>query len=221
MSSPDAGAAARTGTLVAPNLLAVHHDHFFSFRLDLDVDGARNSFVRERLVSASFPPDSRRRSAWRVERVPMPVEGGLSGHHGTELWRIEGATAETPLGHRRSYQIEVHGNATSLLGAEDWPQRRAAFSGESMWVTARRPGELFAGGRYPNQSPGSEGLPTYVNGDSVIANDLVAWPTIGFHHVTRPEDWPVLPTVWHTIRLRPHGFFSKNPTLGIGGDAER
>jgi primary-amine oxidase len=38
---------------------------------------------------------------------------------------------------------------------------------------------------------------------------------MGFHHLTRPEDWPVLPTVWHQLKLRPYGFFIRNPDLGM------
>ena len=33
----------RFGHLVAPNVLAPHHQHFFNFRLDMDVDGAANN----------------------------------------------------------------------------------------------------------------------------------------------------------------------------------
>jgi primary-amine oxidase len=151
----------------------------------------------------------------------VEVEGAFSAGHGVEIWRIENAGSESRLGHRRSYQLEVHGGATSLLSEEDWPQRRAAFSGQTLWTTARRPGELFAGGRYPNQSSGGEGLPAYVDGESLAATDLVVWSTIGFHHVTRPEDWPVLPTVRHSIRLRPFGFFDRNPALAVRRDFAR
>src|SRR3984957_4246350 len=38
------------GTLGAPNLLAVNHDHYFSYWLDLEVDGTANSFMIDKLV---------------------------------------------------------------------------------------------------------------------------------------------------------------------------
>jgi len=215
MNDPGAKEATRGGILVAPNLVAVHHDHYFSIRLDIDVDGPINTFVRERLVPASLPKGQARRSLWRLESAPMPSEGALTARDGPELWRVENPGLETSLGHRPSYQIQAGSGATSMLSPEDWPQRRAAFSAQTLWITARRHGELFAGGRYPNQSPGGNGLTAYVDGESVVADDIVAWYTIGFHHLTRPEDWPVLPTVWHGVRLRPYGFFTKNPGLDV------
>ena len=202
-----------TGMLVAPNLVAVHHDHYLSLRLDLDVDGPINSFARQRLTPTSLPADQPRRSFWRLRTEPAPTEIGLGTHTGPELWRVENPASKTALGHRRSYQIAAGHAATSLLSDDDWPQRRAGFSSKTLWVTAWHPGERFAAGPYPNQSPGGAGLPTYVDGEAIEATDVVAWYTLGFHHLTRPEDWPVLPTVWHSVRLRPYGFFDRNPDV--------
>jgi primary-amine oxidase len=74
---------------------------------------------------------------------------------------------------------------------------------------------------YPNQSRGG-GLPAYTAQHRPIANaDIVLWYTMGFHHVPRPEDWPVLPTMWHTVSLVPYGFFDRNPALDIPRDFAR
>ena len=214
MGDAGAGDTLQYGSLVAPGLMAVNHDHYFSLRLDFDIDGAANSFVRQRLTRVDLPDTSARRSLWQLKDDPMPLEGAVSARQGPQVWRITNPGSRSALGHARSYQIQGHG-PTSLLAADDWPQRRGAFSAHNLWITARRPGELFAAGAYPNQSKGDEGLPRYVNGDSIAGNDIVAWYTMGFHHVTRPEDWPVLSTVWQSVKLRPHGFFHRNPGLTV------
>jgi primary-amine oxidase len=210
--------AGHHGSRVAPGLVAVYHDHYFSLRLDLDIDGSGNRFVRERIEAVALPKASARSSLWQVVPEPLTVEAALTADPGREVWRIENPGITTTLGHHPGYQIEGAG-PVSLLSAQDSPQRRAGFSGANLWVTKRRPGELYAAGAYPNQSKGGDGLPAYSDGEAiggrdVGGGDLVAWVTLGFRHVTRPEDWPVLTTVWQGMTLTPYGFFTRNPALG-------
>jgi primary-amine oxidase len=207
------------GTLVAPNLVAPYHDHFLSFRLDLDVDGIANRFVGENLVAVELPKSAGRRSIWTRQARIEPVEFSVSDSHAPQIWRIENPAIKTALGYSPSFEIVSGHNATSLLASEDWPQRRAAFSGRPLWVTAYKANEIYSAGDYPNQGAGGEGLPRFVNRENIADRDLVVWYTMGFHHVTRPEDWPVLPTMQHKVVLRPHRFFDRNPAISLSPDA--
>jgi len=41
------------------------------------------------------------------------------------------------------------------------------------------------------------------------------WVNLGMHHLTRAEDQPVMPTVWHSFKLRPLNLFNRNPALDL------
>jgi primary-amine oxidase len=212
MSDPSAVRDTAYGMLVAPNLTAVNHDHFLSFRLDVDIDGPANTLVRQRLVRERLDDGSGRRSLWRITEENVVNEGPL----GEEVWRIVNPNLTNGLGQHPAYELRAGHSAVSLLARDDFPQRRAAFSAAPLWITAYDPKELYATGSYPNQSKGSDGLPVYVARNRPITNaDITLWYTMGFHHLPRPEDWPVLPTIWHSVSLVPYGFFDRNPAVDV------
>ena len=201
------------GMHVAPHLVAPYHDHYFNFRIDLDVDGPANSFVRERFTPQSLEGGSLRKSLWVLKRSLLATEGPVLPVPRGEIWRIVNPGKATQLGHMPGYQLEQVSSAPSLLSPEDPPQGRASFSANRLWVSAYKPNELWAAGDYPNQSQPGQGLPKYVSDRQSLDNqDLVLWYTLGFRHVTRPEDWPILPTRWFEFRLRPYGFFVREPS---------
>jgi primary-amine oxidase len=216
MADPSARADTVYGTLVAPNRVAVNHDHFLSFRLDVDIDGAGNTLLRQRLSPVTFEGDNGRRSLWRVVDTVVDKEGAVEndGHGGEEIWKIVNPNLTNGLGAHPGYELRPGHSVTSLLTPDDTAQCRAAFSAAPLWITAYDPTELYAAGPYPNQSRGGDGLPAYVEQHRPVADaDIVLWYTMGFHHVPRPEDWPVLPTMWHSLSLVPSGFFDRNPAL--------
>jgi primary-amine oxidase len=215
MADPSAAKDTTTGMLVAPNLAAINHDHFLSFRLDVDIDGSANTLLRQKLVPQPAAGDTGRRSLWTVTEEAVGAEGPVAaGEHGSaEVWRIVNPNLQNRLGQPPGYELRPGHSATSLLSPEDLPQRRAAFSAAPLWVTAYDPRELYAAGFYPNQSRGGDGLPAYAARRRPVDNaDIVLWYTMGFHHLPRPEDWPVLPTMWHSVALAPYGFFDHNPS---------
>ncbi len=213
------GRDSATGHLVAAHTLAVHHDHFFNFRLDLDVDGPQNSFRIEELTPQRLGQDSPRKSLWMIEPKTARTEQEAKLRVMMDkpaLWRVINPHVKGPLGHPVSYQLVPGHNSVSLLSPEDYPQQRAAFTDYHLWVTPYHPDERYAGGTYPNQSRGGDGLPTWTRANRPIENaDIVLWYTLGIHHVVRAEDWPVLPTVWHEFELRPFDFFERNPALDL------
>jgi primary-amine oxidase len=209
------------GHLLAPGVLGVNHDHFFSFRLDMDVDGPRNSLAVDQMRTQKLPASHPRRSLWKVEeRIPATEKDAQLDIDMRQpaLWRVISADHQGQLGYPTSYEIQPSHNAMSLLTPDDWPQRRAGFSMHHLWVTPYNPDELYAAGDYPTLSKGDYGLPTWTRANRGIeGTDIVVWYTLGFHHAPRAEDWPVMPVAWHSFEIRPFDFFPRNPTLDLPG----
>jgi len=222
----DATAAVDTrhGTLIAPNLVGVFHDHFFSLRFDLDVDGTKNRFVRDRIVPRALPETHARRSVWTVESQRVRTEGAAKleiSMRQPEQWRVESAERRNAMGYPTGYAIDWSGNALPQLSEDDYPLRRAGFARHHLWVTPYDPGELFSAGDYPNQSRGGDGLPAWTAGNrSIDETDLVLWYTLGFHHITAAEDWPVLPSHPKSVTLRPFNFFDRSQVINLAPPKE-
>ncbi len=219
LASKTSAADTAHGRMVARHTVAVHHDHFFSFRLDLDVDGPANSLVVERLRTTALQGEGPRESTWTVAARTAATEREAKLRIDLEhpaLWRVVNPASRGPLGYPVSYQLAPGTNALPLFGAGSRLQRRAGFTEFHLWATPYARGERYAAGKYPNQGRGGDGLPAWTARDRPIRDtDLVLWYTLGMHHVVRAEDWPVLPTTWRGFELRPFDFFARNPALDL------
>jgi primary-amine oxidase len=210
------------GRFVAPHIVAPYHDHFFSYRLDFDVDGTANSFVDDKLVTERLTPPTPRRSLWVVKSEAAKTEADAKltvDEMHPALWRVVNPHRKGATGYPVGYDIDPGTTATSLLLPDDYPQRRAGFTDYQLWVTPYRADERYAAGDYPTQSKGGDGLPAWTKADRPIENtDIVVWYTMGFHHVPRAEDYPVMPTEWIDFELRPDNFFTRNPAIDLPRD---
>jgi primary-amine oxidase len=93
---------------------------------------------------------------------------------------------------------------------------RAGFMTHSFWVTPYKVDERYPAGEYPNQSRGDTGLGAWTKADRVLAStDVVVWYNFGQTHVSRIEDWPVMPVTSVGFMLKPDGFFNANPALDV------
>jgi primary-amine oxidase len=220
MKDPTAAADTKYGTLIAPNIVAPMHSHYFNFRLDLDIDGEANDFMIDRLTPQRATGKTPRQSYWMLQHEMPPTEKAartrIDPSNPAALHFIN-RNVESALGHHPGYMLDPSGSfANSQLSPEDPPFRRNAYVGYQLWITPYNSDEHYAGGRYAMMSTGSDTLAAWTARDRPISNrDIVAWYTMGFHHIPRMEDWPVMPTHWSSFSLMPHNFFAHNPALTV------
>ena len=207
------------GTLVAPGLNAMVHQHFFNFRLDLDIDGTRNAVDEVWTESVPPGPENPYGNAFRAKRRRLATE--QEGQRTVDTrsarwWEIVNPDVHHRLGEPVGYRL-LPGGTTFAFAQPDAPvSKRAGFIRNHLWVTPYRPDERYAAGEYPNLHPGGAGLPEWTSADRPIdGEDVVVWYTFGHHHVPRPEDWPVMPVATAGFLLKPVGFFERNPALDV------
>jgi hypothetical protein len=202
------------GRFVDKRMVAINHDHYFNFRLDLDVDGPQNNFEIDRLVTKRLPESHPRRSLWVCEPVMARTESdaqlNVDHHQNPALWRVLSTKRTNKVGYPSSYQVLPGMSIQTLLTENDYPRRRAGFINHHLWVTPYRPEERFAAGNYPTLSEPGQGLPPWTAANRSIHNtDIVLWYSLGMHHMVRAEDWPVMPVLWHSFELRPLTFLTE------------
>lgn len=214
------GTTSKYGELLnADGLYAPIHQHFFSFRLDMDVDGDANSIYEVHTEAEPAGPDNPYGNAFFSKATHLTTESEaqqmvdpLSGR----VWKIVNPSARNAVGNPTGYRLVPHANVASFPSVDASVSKRAGFMQKHLWVTPYDPDELFAAGTYPNQHHGGAGLPEYTANDRDISEgDLVLWYTLGSHHVVRPEDWPVMPVTRAGFTLQPIGFFERNPALDV------
>jgi primary-amine oxidase len=209
----------RWATQVAPGLAAPYHQHMFSARLDMTVDGVDNAVDEVQLERLPMGPDNPHGNAFtrRVTRLARESDGARTADASVgRTWHVVNPARRNRFGQPVAYALYPQG--PPLLAADPAASisRRAAFATRHLWVTRYHPAQRYAAGDLPNQHPGGAGLPAYVAADREIdGRDIVLWHTFGMTHFPRPEDWPVMPVAHCGFALRPVGFFDRNPILDL------
>lgn len=213
------GTEPECGTVLGPGLYAPNHQHFFNVRLDMCVDGLRNSVYEMDSVPLPVGSANPEANAWAVRRMLLGSEreaqrlvDPLAGRY----WTVVNPSVPNHVRQPVGYKLVPGDNILPLAQEGSQTQRRAGFAYRHLWVTAFDPAERYAAGDYPNQRPDDDGLPRYAAADRPLDDaDVVVWYSFGSHHVVRPEDWPVMPVTSIGFHLKPVGFFAGNPALDL------
>jgi primary-amine oxidase len=204
---------------LAPGLGAPFHQHLFSARLDMAVDGQTNAVEELDAQRVAIGPDNPLGNAFTRKVTRLRTEGEAQRVAATDkgrVWAVINTEKTNRMGAHPSYVLYPEGQPTLLAADESSVTARATFATKHLWVSQFSPDELWAAGPVVNQHPGGSGLPGYVGGDrNIDGTDIVVWHTFGLTHFPRLEDWPIMPVDYAGFTLKPHGFFDRNPTLDV------
>jgi primary-amine oxidase len=208
---------------VAPGLGAPYHQHLFSARLDMDVDGTANAVEEVDAVRLPVSETNPYGNGFTCKRTRLTSEADaarLADGSVGRTWHVLSTERTNRMGRPTAYALQAQDTPTLLAAPEASITRRAAFATKHVWVTRFADDERYAAGTYVNQHPGDAGLPAFqAAGRDLDGQDVVLWHTFGLTHFPRPEDWPVMPVDYARFTLKPYGFFDRNPTLGVPASA--
>src|SRR5205807_4065176 len=174
------------------------HIHNFTWRLDIDLNGASNNSAYwtshlEQLTAPFGAVDN---------RVPIEVEGSrVWNPEQFNTLEIGDARLQNGMGHDTSYELVPMRTGTARHHNPLYPWTQADF-----WVTRYRPSQLqVVNGRTFQELP-LPSLPDYITGEPTITKDLVIWYTGSEHHEngSRDEDLNTVPVLWTGFELVPH-----------------
>jgi primary-amine oxidase len=207
------------GTLVDERTYAPYHQHFLVARLDLDVDGERNTVVCSESEGVPVGPENPYGVAMVQRETPLRTEAeGMQDYDWSVQrgWKVLNPEVRNGLGSPVGYKL-IPGDCFPAMFDPDSPVlRRAQVLAHTLWVTPFSEEERWPCGEFVVQSRDDRGLPAWTAANRSIENtDVVLWYVFGIHHITRPEDWPVMPVDTVSFWLKPSGFFDRNPSLDV------
>ena len=173
------------------------HMHNFTWRLDIDLNGAGgdSAYLTNHVENFDFTPPAEGSTA-RDTRNLISVEGSRvwsPGHFNTLV--IEDSTLKNGNNRATSYELVPLRSGTA--------RHTEPFTKEDFWVTRYRPAEILA-----------VNLPEYIrNPQSTENQDIVVWYTGSEHHEknSRDEDRNTVPILWTGFELIPNNLFDGTP----------
>ena len=213
------GMKPKYGNLIAPQLYAPNHQHFFNMRLDFDLDGADNTVYQVDIVPDAIDESNEFENAFYAKATALETEQTSLGNLNLEsarYWKIVNESSKNKLGDPVGYKFIAGDNCMPFASKKASWRKRAGFVEHHVWVTPYEEKELFAAGDYPNQHIGGDGLIKWIENDRPVKNtDVVFWYTMGHTHIPRMEDYPVMPTAYIGFLLKPLNFFNGNPANDV------
>ncbi|KAM6452165.1 amine oxidase [copper-containing] 2-like isoform 1-T1 [Liasis olivaceus] len=210
------------GNRVADHTLGTIHTHVINYKVDLDVGGVKNSLVTNDMafetVKTPWNPDHEIRRMKMVKKV-LDTEDKAAFRLSDKMPRYIyfAANSTNKWGHKRGYLIQTISFAGDHLPETDPMERAISWGRYKLAVTKRKEEEPFSSSIYNQNDPWtpSVAFADFINNESIVDEDLVAWITAGFLHIPHAEDIPNTVTLANAVGfiLRPYNYFDNDPSV--------
>jgi primary-amine oxidase len=216
----DAGKLSNYGNVVSPGVLAANHQHLFCLRIDPMLEGTNNTIIQEESITMhTSEKENPYGNCWDIVKTPFEKSGFAdAAPQNARIFKIVNENKFNPISKNlMGYKLVPQPSQLLICDATSLVRKRAKFAEHHIWVTRYRDGDLWAGGKWTNQSlEETDGVFDYAARDEDVRDtDVVLWHTYGITHNPRVEDYPVMPVEIMSIALKPVDFFERNPALDV------
>jgi len=213
----DATCIESCATLVNDYLIAPTHQHFFNYRMDLDVDGPENYAIQVDVTNDPIGPDNPDGGAFSPKKKIIHSETARDYNvRQSRSWQVINAQSRNRFYTPRGYAIKPLDMAYSFSYSQNPYTPQSEFTSHPFWVTAYKDEEQAAASNFPRTGAPYQGLPEFIADKQPLQNtDVVAWYTFGLTHTTRPGEWPFMNVHNAGFSLVPYNFLSQNSEVPL------
>ena len=132
------GETSKYGTMLAPQLYAPNHQHFFCTRLDMAVDGQSNSVQEVNTVPAPMGPDNPFGNAFYGEYTTLASEQEaqrIIDPFSARYWQVINEESHNRMGQPVGYKLIPGENILPFAHPESSIARRGGYMWKHLWVT--------------------------------------------------------------------------------------
>ncbi|KAF7289645.1 Amine oxidase catalytic domain-containing protein [Mycena chlorophos] len=215
------------GTKIRETYMGSLHDHVINYKLDFDIAGTRNSFMKitlenEVVQQPWFADDwGQDVSQQKIVREIVKTEDDTLLDYPRNLEAAYVVLNQEELnkwGNPRGYAIHPGMSPIHLTNLNNKrTEKNMNFAKQHIGVTRRKETELSSSSMWNINLPGDP--PThfydYFDGESIEQEDLTAWVNLGMHHIPRAEDSPMTLTniATSSVLLTPFNFNDFDPAM--------
>lgn len=214
------------GVLCAPGVNSQVHQHMFCARIDMSVDGQKNTVSEVDVVAH---PDPSLENPFG--NIFGPVETILRSEtdavrtydaNRARTWKISNAEGKlNPItGKPTAYKLVPFTKGPAqpplLTAANSSVSTKGEFATAHLWVTPYDESERYPAGEYTPQAKEQDGLPVWIkDNDNIEGEDVILWHAFGVTHVPTVENFPVMNCEITAFSLKPDGFNAGNPAIDL------
>eukprot|EP00927_Polykrikos_kofoidii_P084832 TRINITY_DN9053_c0_g1_i2.p1 TRINITY_DN9053_c0_g1~~TRINITY_DN9053_c0_g1_i2.p1 ORF type:complete len:948 (+),score=134.45 TRINITY_DN9053_c0_g1_i2:77-2920(+) len=214
------------------------HDHTYGMKIDLDVGTSANSFqtLKYKWGDTLSAVNEGRNESNILEAKPsyllwdkmryvqtttvdnennakMTVDPTNPGS-----WVFGDITKKNAWGNPKMYRLSLlDAHAVAGVPSDHVTMPAASFAKQMLAVTKYKESEESLSGFYDlnRLADPQVSLDSYINGESIVQQDLVAWVSLATLHYPTSENMPMTNRINHGIALEPWNFFDENPSMDM------